>query len=213
MSTFVEKRFPVSIGFGASGGPVRRTRIFTFANGREVRSSSWAASRRRYDAGTGIRSLKDLQQVLAFFEKTQGPLKGFRFRDPFDHSTAGASGIISATDVVIASGDGSTSSFQLVKRYGTHPDESVRTIRKPVGASVKLAINNSQKTVGTDYTLNAETGEVQFLSAPPAAGTVISAGFEFDTPVRFESDQLEASLTHFEAGQLPSIPLIEISST
>ena len=40
--------------------------------------SHWAHSRRRYDAGLGVRSLDDLAEVLAFFEARHGRLTGFR---------------------------------------------------------------------------------------------------------------------------------------
>ncbi len=38
----------------------------------------------------------------------------------------------------------------------------------------------------------------------------VTAGFEFDIPARFDSDRLEASLASFRAGQIPTIPIIEV---
>ncbi len=67
-----------------SGGPQRLTEIVTLASGREHRNGRWADSRRRYDAGFGIRSLDALHAVIAFFEERRGRLYGFRYRDRVD---------------------------------------------------------------------------------------------------------------------------------
>jgi uncharacterized protein (TIGR02217 family) len=66
--TFHDVRFPASLSFGALGGPERRTEIVTLANGFEERNSPWAHARRRYDAGMGLRSLDDVEALIAFFE-------------------------------------------------------------------------------------------------------------------------------------------------
>ena len=60
---FHEVRFPAALSVGSSGGPERRTEIVTLKNGFEERNSPWAHSRRRYDAGLGVRSLDDLAEV------------------------------------------------------------------------------------------------------------------------------------------------------
>ena len=79
--TFHDVRFPASLSFGSMGGPERRTEIVSFANGYEERNSPWAQSRRRYDAGLGLRSIEDLETVIAFFEARQGMLHAFRWKD------------------------------------------------------------------------------------------------------------------------------------
>ena len=81
---FHEVRFPTAIAFGASGGPERRTDIVTLGSGFEERNSRWADSRRRYNAGYGVRTLDDLHVVLAFFEERRGRLYGFRWLDRID---------------------------------------------------------------------------------------------------------------------------------
>ena len=65
---FHEVRFPSSLSFGSLGGPERRTEIVALTNGFEERNTPWAHSRRRYDAGMGMRSLDDLERVIEFFE-------------------------------------------------------------------------------------------------------------------------------------------------
>ncbi len=206
---FLEERFPAEVAFGASGGPQRRTDVTTLASGREKRNARWAHSRRRYDAGTGIRSLADLQAVAGFFERARGRLYGFRFRDPFDGSTAITGAQVSATDCTIATGDGGASVFQLAKIYGEGENAYRRDIAKPVAGSVRIAIDGVELLEGADFTVDTTTGSIT-LTVAPIAGAAISAGFRFDVPVRFDTDSLDMSLTHFEAGRLPSVPLIEI---
>ena len=54
-----------------------------------------------------------------------------------------------------------------------------------------------------------DKGVVEF-SEPPVSGTLITAGFLFDTPVRFAEDRLEINRATFLAGEAPSVPLIEV---
>jgi len=209
MNAFLNENFPGSIAFGVLGGPERRTEIVALATGYETRNARWADSRRRYDAATGIRSLNDLRAVLALFEKARGRLHGFRLRDPFDHSSAAGAAEPGAGDQALGTGDDSTLRFGLKKTYGSGALAYVREIRLPVAASVQVAANGSELTQGSEFQVDAATGEIVFAAAP-AAGTVLTAGFQFDVPVRFDTDRLDLSLTHFEAGDIPSIPLIEI---
>ena len=44
----------------------------------------------------------------------------------------------------------------------------------------------------------------------PADGATVTAGYEFDVPVRFDTERLSVSLKAFKAGQIPSIPLVEV---
>ena len=68
MSDFHEVRFPLAIAFHSTGGPVRRTEIVTLGSGHEERNAVWAGSRRSFDVGSGVRTLDDLNSVIAFFE-------------------------------------------------------------------------------------------------------------------------------------------------
>ena len=79
---FHEVRFPVDISLGSSGGPERSTEIVTLGSGHEQRNQRWSLSRRKFDAGYGVKGLDALHDVIAFFEARRGPLFGFRFRDP-----------------------------------------------------------------------------------------------------------------------------------
>jgi len=206
---FHEILFPLDIALRSAGGPQRRTDIVALGSGREERNARWAHSRRRYDAGYGVKTLEALAQVVAFFEERRGMLYGFRWRDRLDHAS-GAGGVTPA-DQPIGTGDGATAAFQLRKSYGAVYAPYQRPIGKPVAGSVRVAVDGSEKTEGTDFSLDPTTGLVTFLSGHiPASGAAITAGFLFDVPVRFDTDYLEVDLSAFAAGAIPKIPLVEI---
>jgi uncharacterized protein (TIGR02217 family) len=205
---FDEIRFPVDVSRGSSGGPERRTEIVTTASGHEERNTRWADSRRRYNAGFGVKSLDDIHAVVAFFEERRGRLHAFRWKDHVDFKSSAPAGAIAATDQVLGVGDGVTATFQLVKRYGTGLRNHIRVINKPVASSVVVAVDG---TPTVDFTLDATTGIVTFLAGSiPEAGAQVTAGFAFDVPVRFDTDQLSINLQNFAAGDIPEIPVMEV---
>ncbi len=206
---FHEIRFPTNIALGATGGPERRTEIVTLGSGAEERNSAWAHSRRRYNAGLGLRSLDDVHQLISFFEARHGRLYGFRWKDRADCKSCAPGQSIAATDQAIGTGDGTVQAFQLVKTYASGGVSYVRAIRKPVAASLRVAVDGVAKAEGTDFTLDTVTGILSF-SAAPASGAAVTAGFEFDVPVRFDTDFLEINLAAFEAGSVPNVPVVEV---
>ena len=204
---FHEVRFPDNISRGARGGPERRTQIVELASGDEERNASWANSRRRYDVAYGIRRADDLAAVVAFFEARNGRLYGFRFKDWADYKSCAPSQTPSATDQVIGTGGGTTTAFQLVKAYASGAQAWNRTITKPVAGTVRVAIDGTEQASG--WSVDTTTGIVSFTTAP-ASGTAITAGFEFDVPVRFDTDTLDVTLDVERLGSITSIPLIEV---
>jgi uncharacterized protein (TIGR02217 family) len=206
---FHEVRFPLDVSLGSRGGPLRRTDIVTLASGREHRNSRWAHSRRRYDAGLGVRTLDALHAVIAFFEERRGRLHGFRFRDRVDHRSGPPSRAVGPLDQRIGTGDAATRAFPLLKIYGTGTSAYARPIAKPVGGTVRVAVAGVEQAAGTGFTCDPATGTVTFPTAP-AAGAAITAGYEFDVPVRFDTDELDIDLSAFEAGEVPRIELLEI---
>lgn len=211
LESFHDVRFPVSVSFGATGGPERKTEIVLMSSGREQRNARLSASRRRYDAGTGIRSLADLYDVIAFFEARRGGLHGFRFRDPFDMKSGRPDAAPAIDDQAIGAGDGARRTFQLRKVYGEGDDASERLVTKPVPGSVLIAVGGASKAGGDDFAVDPLTGIVTFAEGQaPGPGEIVTAGFEFDVPVRFDVEHLSVSLASFKAGQIPNIPLVEI---
>lgn len=204
---FHEIRFPDNISRGARGGPERRTQIVELASGDEERNASWANSRRRYDAAYGVRRADDLAAVVAFFEARNGRLYGFRWKDWGDYKSCLPSGVPASTDQAIGTGDGNTTGFQLSKDYNSGAQTWTRTITKPVAGTVALALDGIDQASG--WSVDTTTGEITFATAP-TSGTAITAGFEFDVPVRFDTDQLDVIHDIERLGTITSIPLIEV---
>ena len=206
---FHEVRFPADLSFGSVGGPERRTDIVQLTSGFEERNTPWAHSRRRYDAGLGLRSLDDVENLIGFFEARQGQLHGFRWKDWADFKSALPSRTIAPGDQVIAIGDGATRAFQLTKTYRSGDETYARPITKPVSGTVVAAVQDVQQFEGVDFDIDLGTGIITFVE-PPIGGVDISAGFEFDVPVRFDTDRIHVSVASFKAGQVPDVPVVEV---
>jgi uncharacterized protein (TIGR02217 family) len=207
--SFHEVRFPASLSFGSLGGPERRTDIVTLANGFEERNTPWAHSRRRYDAGLGLRSLDDVERLIAFFEARQAQMYAFRWKDWADFRSCLPSGSLSPDDQVIARADGVTRQFQLIKTYRSGDQAYSRPIAKPVLGTVTLAIEGTQLFEGVDFEVDLTTGLVTLTEAP-TLGLEVTAGFEFDVPVRFDTDRIATSVASFQAGEVPRVPVLEV---
>lgn len=207
MSGFHDVSLPLAFALGASGGPSRRVDVVMLGSGRETRNAPWAHSRRRYDIGGAVRTLDQLHDLIGFFEARRGRLYGFRFRDPFDCKSCAPSAAPGPLDQWLGAGDGAVDAFALSKAYGEGEALYRRPIRKPVAGSVRVAVDGVE--LGAGFSVDHASGVVAFASPPPP-GAVLTAGFLFDTPVRFDAETLELSLDAFNAGRAPSAPLIEI---
>jgi uncharacterized protein (TIGR02217 family) len=204
--------FPLPIAFGSSVTCERKVEVISLVSGLEQRNLRLANSRRSYEAGTGVRSLQDLRTIMDFFEARRGPVTSFRFRDPIDNSSRSDGASIQATDQTVGKGDGVTRRFALTKTYGTGIDAYIRPIKKPVTASLKVSVNGIISS-NSDFTFDTLSGEIVFIpSKIPGNNALIKAGFEFHVEVRFASETLSANITTFNAGDVPSIPLIEVLS-
>ena len=211
MDAFHDVRFPVAVSFGATGGPERRVEIVALTSGRETRNLRLAHSRRHFDAGTGVRSLSDLYEIVAFFEARRGSYHGFRFRDPFDMKSCLPDATPGPLDQALGQGNGARAAFQLVKRYGEGEDAYLRPIRKPVAGSVRVAVGGVERASPAQFSVDHATGTVTFApGAVPPSGASVTAGFEFDIAARFDAERIAISLSAFKAGQIPTIPIVEI---
>lgn len=203
---FHEVRFPTGISFGSRGGPKRKTIVVEAGSGHEHRNSQWADSRREYNAGYGIKTMSDIHAIVSFFEERRGMLHAFRWKDRFDFRSRDPESPPTARDQPIGVGTGAQTTFQLVKTYGSL-NPYTRDIKKPVLGTVLIALNGVVQTSG--WTVDVTTGIVTFTVAP-GSGVAVTAGFEFDVPARFNTDYLEIDLSAFDAGQIPSIPIVEV---
>ena len=205
MNAFDDVLFPLALGRNARVSPGFSTAIVTTGSGREQRNANWATARLRFDAGTGVRSEADVQILLSFFRARRGAAKAFRFRDPLDHSSNAMTGTPGATDQWLGQGDGVQTRFGLVKHYGSGPDKELRPITRPEAATIIIAL--AGVLVSTGWA--AVGGDIVF-SAAPSLGVAVTAGFLFDVPVRFAEDSLDIDSVTFAAGDVPSVPLIEV---
>ncbi|MEO0679024.1 MAG: DUF2460 domain-containing protein [Pseudomonadota bacterium] len=207
---FLDLDFPQDIAAGSVSTVSRRTEVVTTGAGFEERNSRWADSRRRFDVGLGLRTAADLSAVAALWEEARGRLNSFRFRDWTDYSSAVLPATPGASDQRLGTGDGSSTAFQLRKRYGTIA-VYWRDVTKPVAGSVVVALDDV--ATGSGWSVNNATGVVTFAT-PPASGVKVSAGFLFDVPVRFEGDALSIDVAYFDGedgvGSVPEIGLVEV---
>ena len=210
---FHEVRFPTDISLRSTGGPERRTEIVVLGSGYEERNQRWADSKRKYDAGYGVKTLDDLYKVIDFFEERRVRLHGFRWKEKTDYKSGKPQMPVTMLDQLIGTGDGSTATFQLKKTYGGVYSAYARDVKKPVQGTVLIAVNGVLQTegAGNDYAINTTTGVVTFDagSIPPNTHEV-RAGFEFDVPVRFDTDELRLSIEGIKHGQIPNIPIVEV---
>lgn len=206
---FHEVRFPAKLSFGSVGGPERRTDVVAISNGFEERNAPWAHSRRRYDAGVGMRSLDDVETMIAFFEARYGQLYAFRWKDWSDFRSCKPSLDITAFDQELGRGDGVQTEYQLTKTYRSGEYSYARPITKPVAGTVRIAVEQDELQEAIDYSVDLATGVVLFDRAPDP-DMQVTAGFEFDVPVRFDTDSIQTSVASFQAGEIPNVPIIEV---
>jgi len=209
--SFHEVQFPTDVSYGSRGGPGFSTSIVMLDSGAEHRASRWESARHQYDVSYGVKSQSQLAAVKTFYMARMGAAHGFRFKDWCDFTTA-SDGISAHAydDVEIGTGDGTETEFQLVKKYTSGSTTHTRVLTKPVSGTVKVALDDVEATSG--WSVDTTTGFITFTSAPSAAVS-ITAGCEFDVPVRFTSEadeSLAASASFFEGGDIDSIPLVEI---
>ncbi len=206
---FHEIRFPANLSLGSVGGPERRTEVVTLANGFEERNMPWADSRRRYEAGAGLRTLDDVETLISFFEARRGRMHGFRWKDWSDYKSCPPSKRPSPIDQLIGTGDGVQVVFALSKTYRSGEQTYTRSITKPVAGTVVAAVARDPKVETLEFTVDVERGEITFV-VPPDIGVPVSAGFEFDVPVRFDTDRIMTSMSSFQAGEVPDVPVMEV---
>lgn len=198
MPTFHEVQFPPKIAYGASGGPQFNTSIVTTQGGFEQRNVNWQKARGRWDVSTGIKMKTDMDAVIAFFRARFGKAYGFRFKDWSDYQAVGQ---------VIGTGNGVLTAFQLVKLYTSGSNSYSREIKKPVSGTVKIYLNGVLQ--GSGYSVDLTTGIVTFSSAPGNT-VVVSADFDFDVPVRFDTDTLAVRTDGPGIYVWDAIPVVEI---
>lgn len=219
MSSFHEIQFPTNLSYGSKGGPRFSTAITKKVSGAIEPVARWGYPLHVFNVKYGLRKYEDLVQLRDFFIRRLGPAHGFRYKDPLDFSTktpyvlseylTGSAPAFS--DVIIGVGDGTTKVFQLAKKYSDAVVTRTRNITKPILGTVKSGVNGVEKTISTDWTVDTTTGLVTYQVAP-TNGHNVTAGFEFDVPVKFDESLDEGfilDLADVDAGDIPDILLME----
>lgn len=193
-------RFPDTIAFGATGGPRFFTAIADSPSGTELRSGQWTQDLNAYEVGLVNRGAEETQAMLAFFRAVAvGRANGFRFKD----FGAGES---SAVNQLLGVGDGIVTQFQLRKLYLQEDESYAKLITKPVAGTVRCTLNG---TATTAFTVNAATGVVTFTS-PPGDTVQVHASFQYDIPVRLNTDWLRVRCVSLGVYAWDSCELVEI---
>lgn len=202
--------FPVDVQYGYAGGPGFATVVQQTHSGHEERVARWSSARHRYRPSKEQMTATEVAAVRHFYLERRGALHSFRFKDWHDFtSAADDTGDTDPTDQIIGEGDGAEVNFQLRKQYGSD-NTYVRPIQLPVEDSVSVAFDGVEQLSG--WTVSLTTGIVTFTSAP-ALGVVVTAGFEFDVPVRFErniDELLSVRIPNFARADVLDIDLIEV---
>ena len=194
---FVETQFPTDISYGSSGGPEYATDVVASSSGFEQRNVNWEQARARYNVAHGVKTKAQLDVLIAFFRARKGRAYGFRFKDWTDYQATETLGV----------GNGAQTQFQLIKRYTNGGVSEIPTIKKPVSGTIQVYKNAVLQTSGVS--VDVTTGMITFSTAP-ANGQTISASFQFDVPVRFDTDKLSASLDAYGIHSWQDIALVEV---
>lgn len=213
MTTFIETpRFPDDISYGSRGGPGWATTVIETDSGAESRNQRWSYPRHEYDVAMGINTLARLEALLIYFHVMAGRAIGFRFKDWMDYKSCNRDETPAATDCAIGTGDGATAAFQLVKVYTEGAYTRSRKITKPVSGTLLVAVEAAALTEGVEYNVSYTTGIITFTEGNiPTEGQAITAGYEFDVPVRFDTDRLSINIDDYNAGAA-QVPLIELKT-
>ena len=196
---FDNVRFPENISYGSSGGPEYSTDIIVMSSGHEQRNINWSQARAKYNITHGVKTQEQLDELIAFFRARKGRARGFKFKDWSDYR---------AVNELIAIGNGIQHEFQLKKSYSSGQRSEVREIRKPVEGTVYVYLNGKLQK-NNKYKIDYNNGVI-LLPQPLKKGDKLEASFEFDVPVRFDTDRLSASLDSYGLHSWKEISLIEI---
>ena len=198
MPAFHEVQFPPKIAYGATGGPEFNTSVTTTFSGFEQRNVNWQKARGRWDVSTGLKNKADMEVLQAFFRARFGKAHGFRFKDWSDYQAVAQN---------LGTSNGTQTAFQLLKIYSSGGYNYSREIKKPVSGTVKIYLNSILQSSG--FTIDHATGIITF-SAAPGAGVNVSADFDFDVPVRFDTDALAVRADGPGIFVWDAIPIVEI---
>lgn len=192
-------RLPTDVERGAEGGPLFSTIVNRTDGGNVVTNQNWQYPLFKGNISYGIQNTTDLGLVRAFFYARRGRARGFLFRDWSDYQVT--------DQVQIGTGDGVETDFQVSITYDDDVLPFTRPITRPVEATMDVYVNN---VLANPLTWSLSTGGIIVFTSPPANGHAITWTGEFDIPVQFMTDQFKVVMQTFEAGEIPSLEIMEV---
>lgn len=200
MSTaFDDVRLPEHIEQGALVGPEFSTSIVTMQGGKEQRNSEWEQERLKANIAYGIMQKQDdydiedsFAIIMRFFRARRGQWRGFRFKDFSDFQ---------AEQVDLAA-DETGKNWQLVKNY----EDYQRIITRPVPESLIVYIGGVIVPPGPDTWQLGPLGVITTKNA----NVGVKVDFEFDVPMRFDTDMAQVAIQFINAGSVSNIDLIQV---
>ena len=192
--------FPESISMKYTYTIEYKTTIHKAKSGYELRIANVDYPLLSYNIINDLKSKTEIENLVNFFKLTKGKAIGFKFKDWLDYNV---------NNQVIATADGKTKDFQLIKTYLFNDYIQIRKITKPIKNTVKIYINNIDNT--SHANINYENGIISFENAPEK-NSIIKADFEFYVPVRFDTDKLDITMKNSKYGEIKELKIIEIIS-
>ena len=190
-----------------------RTEVVEYDTALEQRNQVWSRPLRTWKINWYLLDTNARNALINIFNRARGMYEVFKFYDFEDYAATYTECSIVAT--------GGETTTQLKKRYnvGTseyHEEKKTRIIPGTLYAPT-IKIDDGIKTEGTHFTLNDETGVIDWTggTAPNGAlttGEIVTADFQFYFPVRFWSDTWTDKKVYpglFDASSLVLIEVIE----
>lgn len=205
--SFLEYRFPLVVSHDSDGGAEYSTEVIEIYSGYEQRNERWSEPKYRFNVATGVKTTTDLYTLITFFHAVGGRAHGFRYKDWSDYKSCGPLATLANNDqIIVAAATAGQSTAQLAKTYTYGSLSRTRYISKPVSGTTVLAKNGVAFTSG--WTIDTTTGIITFAT-PLTLNDVVTAGFEFDVPVRFDTDKISTKFVYYKLGEI-EVPVVGI---
>jgi uncharacterized protein (TIGR02217 family) len=164
-------RFPSSLGFNFSGGPMFSTDIVVVGSGFESRNKNWAQALGKWSCNHMPKTRAETDTLIAYFRIAAGRANGFRFKDWTDFQA-------DTTQGIIGSGFGTgLPAYQLQKRYTTGASNYDRPIVKPVTvAPLRNGLPITAGAAAGNYALDSTTGILTLVADASSSASSITAG-------------------------------------
>lgn len=213
MVDFLEERMLGDVVYGSSFSESFAVDKVRTANGSEFSRLRHPYPIRRFRLSCREPLADVWADVMNLWYRAYGTHAGFRLQ-AFDDYTSTANGRSAPTMLDQTLPRISAGVYQLIKEYGKDKvglagiGRPLRTIWKPVSGSLLVAVNGVAKVSGVscDWT----TGRLTLTPAPVLTDSV-TAGFEFDHPVRFDTD-LEIGQDYPAVRMIERMELVELVS-